>query len=84
LARDARLPFRIECFVLDMIPTKPNAEPQPSAAQNVNLSRLLGESVILSPVQANATGTVSRGTLLQSLIVSFLRLSDFETESVLK
>ena len=48
LARAARLPFRIECFVLDMIPAKPNAEPQPSAAQNVNLGRLFANQSGLS------------------------------------
>ena len=43
LARAARLPVRAERLVFDVVPPETNAEPQPSAAQDVHLGRLLGD-----------------------------------------
>ena len=43
LARAARLPLRAERFILDVVPSQTNAEPQASTAQEIGLRRLLGD-----------------------------------------
>src|SRR5262249_12039518 len=43
LARAARLPFRAERFILNVVPSEPDAEPQAPAAQEIDLRRLLGD-----------------------------------------
>src|SRR5262245_1261076 len=43
LARSARLPLRAERFILDMVPSQTDAEPQASPAQEIDLHRLLGD-----------------------------------------
>ena len=40
LARSARLPFRAERLVLDVVPSQTDAQPQAPAAQEIDLHRL--------------------------------------------
>ena len=41
LARAARRPLRAQRFILDVVPSQPDAEPQAPAAQEIDLRRLL-------------------------------------------
>src|SRR5262249_2139776 len=43
LARAARRPLRAERFILNVVPSEPDAEPQAPAAQEIDLRRLLGD-----------------------------------------
>src|SRR5262249_43082173 len=48
LARAARRPLRAERFILNVVPSEPDAEPQAPAAQEIDLRRLLGDEAGLA------------------------------------
>jgi hypothetical protein len=48
LTRAARFPFHSEGFVLDVIPSHADAQPETATAQEIHLGRLLGDNARLT------------------------------------